>query len=71
MQKAKQIMGIVVSLVVGLIILAYLFPVGMDALVSADTSNWSSATQSIWGVLPIFAVIVPLGVFIAWVMDVF
>lgn len=71
MEKAKEIMGIVVSLVVGLIILAYLFPVGMDALVSADTSNWSGATKDIWNVLPIFAVIVPLGVFVAWVMDVF
>lgn len=43
-------------LVVGLLV-AYLLPEAIDAIVNVSTSSWGSAEAGLWDLLPIFIVI--------------
>lgn len=47
----------IIGLVISMLILAILAPVAIDELTSVDTSAWSSTVQTVWDMLPIFAVI--------------
>lgn len=71
MNKAKQIISLVMSIVIGGILVGYLFPVGMDALHSADTSSWTSAEQDIYEVLGIFLILAVLVAFAGWAITAF
>lgn len=71
MNKAEQIISLVMSIVIGGILVGYLFPVGMDALHQADTSGWTSAEQSIYEVLGIFLVLAILVAFAGWAITAF
>jgi uncharacterized Tic20 family protein len=47
----------IIGLVISMLILAILAPVAISELVDVDTSSWSTTTQTVWDMLPIFAVI--------------
>jgi hypothetical protein len=48
----------IVSIAVGLLVLAVLFPVAMSQIVSANTSGWNSAVAVVFSTLtPVLAII--------------
>lgn len=71
MSKAKQIVSLVMAVVIGGILIGYVFPIGMDALHSADTSSWSSAEQNIFDVLGIFLILTILVALAGWAIVAF
>lgn len=50
--------GIIVTIVVTLIVAAFLVPVAIDEIVAVDTSSWSSGAQSLWDILDLIGVLV-------------
>ena len=66
----KLLVGIVVALTIGLIVIGYLFPVGMTAYHSIDftAAGMTSDEQSLYGVLGIFALLCLLLAFIGIAM---
>ena len=68
--SAKLIVGLVVALTVGLIVIGYLFPVGMQAYhaINFTACGMTSDEQSIYNVLGIFAIICLLLTFIGIAM---
>lgn len=62
----KSMVGGVIGLVVAGIVLSNVFPIAMDALNASDTSNWTAAAQSIWTILPIFFILIPLVILVAY-----
>jgi len=59
-RMANKMTKVILGIVIAGILLGNVFPVGLDALNSADTSSWTSSQQNIYDVLGIFLVIVPL-----------
>ena len=68
--SAKVIVGLVVALTVGLIVIGYLFPVGMQAYhaINFTAAGMTADEQSIYNVLGIFAIICLLLTFIGIAM---
>ena len=66
----KLLVGIVVALTIGLIVIGYLFPVGMTAYHSINFTacGMTSDEQSLYGVLGIFALLCLLLAFIGIAM---
>lgn len=60
MAMANRMTRVILGVVIAGILLGNVFPVGLDALNSADTSSWTTAQSDIFDVLGIFLVIVPL-----------
>lgn len=59
------VVSLIIALVVGLIIAAYVFPVGMDEFFETNaTEEWGTASSAIYELLPIFAVLSLLMAFI-------
>lgn len=52
-ESPKQI----VTLVVGLLLIAYLGPEAITALYNASTGSWDSGAQNVWSVLGIIVVV--------------
>lgn len=71
MNKAKQILTLILSLVIGGILIGYVFPIGMNAYHDANTTAWSSQEQSIWNVLGIFLILVILVALSGWAITSF
>lgn len=66
MNKAEQILGLILALVIAGIMIGYVFPIAMTAYHSTDTSGWSSEEAAIWGVLGIFFILVILVAITGW-----
>jgi len=49
--------SVIIGLMISLIFLAYLMPVGLDALASVNTSAWTTAESTLFGLVGLFAVI--------------
>jgi len=47
----------IIGLMIALIFLAYLMPVGLDALATVNTSAWTTAEGTLFGLVGLFAVI--------------
>lgn len=71
MNKAKQILTLILSLVIGGILIGYLFPIGMNAYHDANTTGWASNEQAIWDVLGIFLVLVIMIALAGWAITAF
>lgn len=67
--NARTIMTSIVTLLIALLLLTFLLPVGLDEFADVTTDSWSSSVESIWDILPIMAILVPLGVFAGWVIS--
>lgn len=68
MELGKRMTGIVMGLLVAGILIAYLLPVSIDAINGVDTSAWDSDTADLWGLFPLFLVLVPLIAIIGYTM---
>jgi hypothetical protein len=54
---AQRAVNIVVGLMVGGLIAAFLLPVAIDEIVAVDTTNWGSGASSLWDVLDLIVVL--------------
>lgn len=71
MNKAKQILTLILSLVIGGIMIGFVFPIGMNAYHDANTTGWSQAERDIWDVLGIFLILVVLVALSGWAISSF
>lgn len=55
--SAKQAVSLVVALMVGGLVAAFLLPVAVDEIVAVDTSSWGSGASSLWDVMDIIIVL--------------
>lgn len=49
--------GNIISLVIGLIVLAIMLPVALTELMNVNTSGWDTSVAAVWDLLPILAVL--------------
>lgn len=61
---ASKAVNLVVALVVGGLMAAFLLPIAIDEIATVDTSSWDSGAASLWNILP---VIVVLAIFLFFV----
>jgi len=54
----------IISLALGIIVLAAVLPVAFDTFYTANTTAWSTSVISLWALVPLFAII---GVIVALV----
>lgn len=54
---AKTAVNLVVGLMVGGIVAAFLLPVAINEIVGVDTSSWSGGASSLWDILDIIIVL--------------
>lgn len=50
----------IISLVIGLIVLAIMLPVALNEIMGVDTTTWDSSVAAVWNLLPILAVLAGL-----------
>jgi len=55
--NARSAVGLVVGLMVGGIVAAFLLPVAIDEIVGVDTSAWGSGASSLWEILDLIIVL--------------
>lgn len=65
----EQGVGIVVALLVGALMAAFLLPVAISELISADTTSWSSGTVALWDILPLMIVLAFFLVVVGWAVS--
>lgn len=61
---AMTAVSLIVALVVGAIVAAFLIPIGIDEIVAVDTSAWGDGATAMWDVLD---AIIVLAVFLFFV----
>jgi small-conductance mechanosensitive channel len=54
---ASRAVEIVVALVVGGLMAAFLLPIAIDEIVAVDTSSWTNGASSLWDILPVMIVL--------------
>lgn len=54
---ARTAVRLIVALMVGAIVAAFLLPVGIDEIVGVDTSSWGSGAASLWTILDLVIVL--------------
>ena len=59
---SSSLMNLVITLAIGIILIAFLIPVAINQFVDANTTTWNAEWISLWNVIPIF---VFLGIVIA------
>jgi hypothetical protein len=52
-EKAVMETSTIVTMAIGIIVLAALVPTALETLFDVDTTNWSAGARAIWDVLPI------------------
>lgn len=67
----NNMLAVILALLIGGILIAELLPVAIDQIVSTDTSSWGSSETTLFELLPLFFVLVPLVVVAGWAMDAF
>lgn len=55
----------IISLVVGLIVLSIMLPVALTEIMDVNTTGWDSSVASVWGLLPVLAVLAGLVMIVA------
>jgi small-conductance mechanosensitive channel len=57
MTGADSAVNLVVALVVGGLMAAFLLPIAIDEIATVDTSSWTSGAASLWEILPVMIVL--------------
>lgn len=66
---ADDAVSVVVSLVVGGLMAAYLLPLAIDEIVQVDTTNWTSGAAEMWDLLPVMIVLAIFLFFVALAIE--
>lgn len=53
----ERAVGLVVSLMVGGLVAAFLLPVAVDEIVGVDTSSWGSGASSLWDIMDLIIIL--------------
>jgi len=56
-QGASQAVNLVVALVVGGLMAAFLLPIAIDEIAAVDTTSWDNGAAALWGILPVMVVL--------------
>jgi len=56
-QGASGAVNLVVALVVGGLMAAFLLPIAIDEIASVDTSSWDGGAAALWNILPVMIVL--------------
>lgn len=56
-QMASNAVNLVVALMVGGLVAAFLLPVAVNEIVSVDTSSWGSGASSLWDIMDLIIVL--------------
>ena len=56
-QGASSAVNLVVALVVGGLMAAFLLPIAIDEIVAVDTTGWTSGAAALWDILPVMIVL--------------
>lgn len=54
---ASGAVNLVVALVVGALMAAFLLPIAIDELAAVDTSSWDGGAAALWNILPVMIVL--------------
>lgn len=54
---ASGAVNLVVALVVGGLMAAFLLPIAIDEIANVDTSGWDGGAAALWGILPVMIVL--------------
>lgn len=54
---ADEAVSVVVGLVVGGLMAAYLLPMAIEEIVAVDTSSWTAGAAELWELLPVMIVL--------------
>ena len=54
---ADEAVQVVVGLVVGGLMAAFLLPIAIEEIVAVDTSSWTSGATELWELLPVMIVL--------------
>lgn len=54
---ASSAVNLVVALVVGGLMAAFLLPIAIDEIAAVDTTSWSSGAGALWDILPVMVVL--------------
>ena len=54
---ASGAVNLVVALVVGGLMAAFLLPIAIDEIASVDTTSWDDGASALWGILPVMIVL--------------
>ena len=57
MTGADSAVNLVVALVVGGLMAAFLLPIAIDEIATVDTSSWTSGASAMWEILPVMIVL--------------
>lgn len=68
---ARNAVSVVIALVVAALMVAYVLPIAIDALINVDTTAWGDAESQLFELLPLFVVLVPFVVIVGWAIDAF
>jgi len=66
---ASGAVNLVVALVVGGLMAAFLLPIAIDEIVAVDTSSWSNGAGSLWEILPVMVVLAVFLFFVKIALD--
>lgn len=58
--------GVVMGLLIAGLLVAYLLPVAIEAIVDVDTTAWGQESE-LWDLIPLFLVLVPIIALIGYV----
>ena len=58
--QGKLETGDIITLVIGLIVLAIMLPVAISELIGVNTTAWPTAVAAVWDLMPILAVLAGL-----------
>lgn len=56
-QDASGAVNLVVALVVGGLMAAFLLPIAIDEIVAVDTTGWDGGAAALWDILPVMIVL--------------
>lgn len=70
-RMTNNMLAVIIALVIGAILIANLLPIAIDQIVSTDTSSWGDTETTLYELLPLFFVLVPLLVVVGWAMKAF
>lgn len=68
MKFGKAMVGIIMGLLIAGLLIAFLLPVAVDAIIDVDTTTWGDAEEGLWELVPLFLVLIPVIALIAYVM---
>lgn len=66
MDFGKKMVGVVMGLLIAGLLIAYLLPVAIEAIIDVDTASWGQESE-LWSLIPLFLVLVPIIALVGYV----